>query len=613
MDWMRRMMRANFFVVAVAVTVLAAGVMAIGLAGVAAADGAGRERNGPAAKSLEARRAELDKLVAEEWEYELRESPETATIIGDYRYNDKWSDASLAHVQVRKQDAQKWIARLGAIDTAGFPEQEKLTHELLLRTLKERVEGIDMKTYEMPVDQFNGVQLQFPQFSSIVPLDSTKHYEDYLTRLRAIPTVMDQVIEILRRGEKDKMMPPRFLLEKAAEQCKSIGEPAGEASVFALPVKNFPAGVPEADRKRLHDDIIAAVDGNVRPAYEKLRNFLVTDYAPKGRTEPGVSALPNGAALYRLDIRLLTTTNMEPEAIHQLGLREVARIEADQLAIAKKMGFSDLPSFRVALSKNPKLMATSREQILDKFREYIAQMQLELPKLFGMLPKTQVEIRPVQEYREKEASTEYLQGTPDGSRPGIIYVNTGDFAHRTLTDIEATAYHEGVPGHHMQISIAQTLPGLPPFRQQAGYNAYAEGWALYSERLGKEVGFYKDPYSDYGRLSEEMLRAVRLVVDTGVHSKKWTRQQVVDYFHAHTSEDEPEVQEETDRYIAWPAQALGYKLGQLDILRLREKAKAELGAKFDIRKFHDEILDGGALPLDVMDRRVDAWITAQKK
>jgi uncharacterized protein (DUF885 family) len=240
-------------------------------------------------------------------------------------------------------------------------------------------------------------------------------------------------------------------------------------------------------------------------------------------------------------------------------------------------------------------------------------MEPQLPKLFGLLPKTRVEVRPVEEFQEKEsASAFYLQGTPDGSRPGAVYVNTGDFAHRTLMSIESTAYHEGVPGHHLQISIAQTLPGLPPFRQQAGYTGYIEGWALYSEHLGKEVGFYQDPYSDYGHLSDELLRAIRLVLDTGVHFKHWTRQQMIDFFHAHSSEDEPSVQAETDRYIAIPAQALAYKLGQLEILKLRDRAQSELGSKYDMRAFHDEILNGGALPLDVLDTRANAWIAAQK-
>jgi uncharacterized protein (DUF885 family) len=565
------------------------------------------------AQSLDARRQQLNKLIAEQWEYELRESPELATVIGDYRYNDRWSDISLAHVAQTKQDLQKWLARFEAIDTTGFPEQEKLNQSLMVRSLKERLEAIDLKTYEMPVDQFYGVHLELAQFVSYIPTDSTKHYEDYLARLDQVPHLVEDLIEVLKQGEKDRLMPPRFLLEKTVTQCKSIAEPAGEASAFGHPVAHFPDAVPEADRKRLHDAIIATVDNEVRPAYSKFANFLAAEYAPKGRTDPGLWALPDGDVRYRFRIRQQTTTGMDPEAIHELGLREVARIEGEQLVIAKKLGFADLASFRASVKTDPKMFATSRQQLLDKYRQYIAQMEPELPKLFGLLPKTRVEIRPVEEFREKEAaSASYQQGTPDGSRPGAVYVNTGDFQHRALLTIESTAYHEGVPGHHMQIAIAQTLPGLPPFRQQAGYTGYVEGWALYSERLGKDVGFYQDPYSDYGRLSDEMLRAIRLVLDTGVHYKHWTRQQMIDFFHAHSSEDEPSVQAETDRYIAIPAQALAYKLGQLEMSKLRDRAQAELGNKYDIRAFHDEILNGGALPLDVLDARVTAWIAAQK-
>jgi uncharacterized protein (DUF885 family) len=564
-------------------------------------------------QSLNTRRTQFKQLLADEWEYELRESPEQATSIGDYRYNDRWSDASLAHVQQQKKDMEQWLSRFDAVDVSGFPEQEKLSQELMLRNLKQQIEGIDLKTFEMPIDQFNGVHLQAAQFIAVIPFDSTKHYEDYLARLHKLPLVFDQIIEVLQQGEKDKLMPPRFLLEKTVGQCKSIAEPAGEANVFAHPVTEFPAAVPEADRKRLRDDIISAVDKEVRPAYMKLADFLAKDYAPKGRTEPGVWSLPGGKALYRYDIRQLTTTNMDPEAIHQLGLEQVTQIEGEQLAIAKKLGFADLKSFRASLKDNPKLFASSPEQILNKYRDYIDQMRPELPKLFGLLPKTPLEVRAMQEFRAKEAAAaDYFKGTPDGSRPGIVYVNTSDYAHRSLLSAESTSYHEGIPGHHMQLSISQTLPELPPFRQQAFFSAYEEGWALYSERLGKDIGFYQDPYSDYGRLSDDMLRAIRLVLDTGVHYKHWTRQQMVDFFHQHSSEDEPDIQAETDRYIAWPAQALGYKLGQLEILKLRELAKAQLGGKYDIRAFHDEILNGGALPLDVLDKRVTAWIDVQK-
>lgn len=564
-------------------------------------------------KSVDERRKELSKLLAEEWEYELRESPELATIIGDYRYNDRWSDISLAHVRQQKEDIEKWLARFSAIDTSGFPEQEKLNQSLMIRNQKEALEGIVLKSYEMPVDQFNGAHLQLAQFVAVVPFDSGRHYEDYLARLHGVPRLLDDVIEILRQGEKDKLMPPRFLLEKTVSQCKGIAGPQGEANAFGQPAGKIPESVPAAERKRLHDAIVAAVNNEVRPAYEKLANFIATDYAPKGRTEPGMWALPSGDARYRFAVRHFTTTDMEPGSIHELGLKEVARIEARQLAIAKKLGFADLKALRASLKTNPKLIPTSREQILEVYKGYIAQMEPQLPKLFGLLPKTRLEVRPTQEYREQAAAAaDYSQGTPDGSRPGVVYVNTGDYQHRLLVTAESTAYHEGVPGHHMQIAIAQTLPDLPPFRQQAGYTAYTEGWALYAERLGEDVGFYQDPYSNYGHLGDEMLRAVRLVVDTGVHYKHWTRQQMVDFFHEHSSEDEPSVQAETDRYIAMPAQALAYKLGQLEILKLREMAKSELGSKYDIRKFHDEILNGGALPLDVLETRVKGWIAAQK-
>jgi uncharacterized protein (DUF885 family) len=564
--------------------------------------------------NLEARRKQMNQLLDDEWEYEMREAPEFATVVGDYRYNDRWSDASLEHVVVQRDALQKWLAKFEAVDTTAFPEQEKLSQQLMVRNLKERIEAIDLKVYLMPIDQFNGIHIQLATFVNFMPFTSTKQYEDYLSRLQKIPALFDQVIGLLQEGEKDKLMPPAYLLDKTVTQCDAIAAAAGEDNAYGQPVVHFPDAVPAADQKRLHDQIIATVDNDVRPAYRKLQKFLATEYAPKGRKDEGVWALPNGEALYRFYIRQQTTTTMDPEAVHQLGLKEVARVQAEQLAIAKKLGFADLKSFQASLKANPKLVPTSRDQILDIYRKYIAQMEPVLPKYFGLLPKTKLEVKAVEEYREKDAAAaQYYPGTPDGSRKGAVMVNTGDYQHRTTPEMESTAYHEGVPGHHMQISIAQTLPEVPKFRQEGGFNAYDEGWALYAERLAKEMGFYQDPYSDYGRLSGEMLRAVRLVLDTGVHYKHWTRQQMVDYFHNYTSEDEPDVQAETDRYIAFPAQALGYKLGQLDILRLRQKAQDELGAKYDVRAFHDEILNAGALPLNIMDQRVEAWIAQQQK
>ena len=563
--------------------------------------------------TLEARRKALDSLLAEHWQDGLKQSPEFATILGDDRYNDRWTDNSLAGIAQHRKALETWLARFEAIDSTDFPEVERLNRELMIGQLRDTLEGMQLKLNLMPLDQSNGAHLQYPQFAGVVPTDSVRHFDDWLARLNAMPAQIDQLIEVSSAGMKAGLMPPKYLLEKVALQCKAIAEPAGLDSAFAAPLQNMPDSIPAAERARLRAAIVVAIDGKVRPAYRKLAGFVAKRYAPKGRRQPGIWSLPDGDALYRYSIRSQTTTDMAPQAIHDLGLAEVARIEAEQAAIAKRFGYDDLPSFREALKLDRDTFASSREQILELYRQYNAQMEPMLPKLFGLLPKTAVQVSAVEEYREKEApGASYLQGTPDGKRPGQIYVNTGDFAHRSLLTIESTAYHEGSPGHHMQVSIAQTLPELPPFRQQGGYNAYVEGWALYAERLGKEVGFYTEPLSDYGRLSDELLRANRLVLDTGVHYKHWTRQQMVDWFHAHSSDDEPDLQSETDRYIAWPGQALGYKLGQLRILQLREEAKASLGDRFDIRHFHDIVLSGGALPLDALSERVHNWLKTSR-
>ena len=567
----------------------------------------------PASTDVASTSQMLNALLAEQWQHQLQNSPEFATMLGDLRYNDRWSDMSLAHMAAENRATENFLARFLAIPTGGLSDADRLNLQLMVRQLKDQLRGYQLKLYEMPLDQMSGIHLQLAGFVSSIPFDNTKEYEDYLARLKAVPKGFDQVTAVARQGMRDGLMPPKYLLEKVVTQIDSIARPAGMDSVFAEPLKHFPKSVSPADQQRLHDEILAAIDHDVRPAYRRLGQFVAKDYAPHGRSQPGVWSLPNGDAIYRYDVEQMTTTRDTPAQIHALGLAEVKRIEGEMTAIARAQGFKDLASFRASLSTNPKTHATSREDILDRYRKYLAQMQPELPKLFGLLPKTDVVVKPVEAFREQEAAAaEYHPGTPDGSRPGQIFVNTGDFAHRSVLTIESTAYHEGIPGHHMQISIAQTLPQLPPFRQQAGYTAYIEGWALYAEQLGKDIGFYKNPLSDYGRLSDELLRADRLVLDTGVHYKHWTRQQMVDFFHAHSSEDEPDVQAETDRYISWPGQALAYKMGELKILELRARAKRELGDRFDLRAFHDEILDGGALPLDVLETRVNAWIAAQK-
>lgn len=562
---------------------------------------------------IDARRQKLKDLIAEEWEYEMRESPLSATEYGDYRYNDKLDDFSAAEQLRFGATLKRFLARLRAIDTTGFPEQEQLNKTLLARKMENDISNIELKNYEMPLDQFNGTHLGLAEMVSYSPFDSAKHYEDYLARLHQIPRVVDQLIEVSQLGEKDRLMQPKFLLEEVAKQCDSIAAPEGDASAFAGPVKKFPAEIPPEDQKRLRDAILKAIDTEVRPAYLKLGKFVRGDYAPKGRTEPGVWALPDGDARYRAAVRKRTTTDMTPEQIYELGMEQVKETEAQMNAIAKQQGFADWKSCGAAILHDPKMMAASREQVLDTYRGYIAQMQPKLPEYFGLLPKARLEVVPVEAFREKEAAgAEYREGTPDGSRPGRVYVNTGDYEHRNLPEMEATAYHEGIPGHHMQLSIQQELPGLPPFRQHAFYGAFIEGWALYSERLGKEMGFYQNPANDFARLGSELFRATRLVEDTGVHYKHWTREQMVQFFQKHSLETGDDLQAEVDRYIAWPGQALSYKIGQLKFLELRQRAKDRLGEKFDIRAFHDEMLSGGAMPLDVLDARTNAWIASLK-
>ncbi|CTP84145.1 hypothetical protein A6R71_10155 [Xanthomonas translucens pv. arrhenatheri] len=550
-------------------------------------------------------------LLDAQWQYQLEHHPEFASIIGDTRYNDRWSDYSPAALQAERQATADFLKRFEAIDGKALSAQDQLSLQMMLRQLRDRLEAIALKNDEMPLEPVGGIQLTLPGYAQAFPFASVKDYEDYIKRLQAIPALLDQVVALSRAGAKDGLVQPKYLLERIPAQVRAIAAPAGADSPFALPLKSFPDAVPAAERTRLRESMLAAIDQQVRPAYARLADFVADEYAPQGRAQEGLWSLPDGERRYRYAIHTQTTTDKSPEQIHQIGLAEVARIEGEMSAIASQLGYADLAALRKAVAHDRKFFASSREQILQRYRDDIAQMQPQLPKLFGHLPKTPLEVRAMAEFRSTAPGAEYWQSDAQGSKPALVMVNTSDYAQRTLVNIEATAYHEGVPGHHLQISLAQSLP-LPPFRQQSSYNAYVEGWALYAERLGKDVGFYKDPYSDYGRLAGELLRANRLVLDTGVHYKRWSRQQMIDFFHAHPSDDEPSIQAETDRYIVWPGQALGYKLGELDILALREQAKRELGARFDIRAFHDQILGGGALPLDLLDARIDAWIAQAK-
>ena len=558
------------------------------------------------------RARQLHSLFDEEWEYELRTSPEFATALGDNRYNDRLSEHSADFYQSDVGKKREFLARLEAIDPAGLSEQDSLSRTLMLRRLRQEIEGAQFKPWEMPVNQMGGPHLNLPELVTLTAFNTVTDYDNYIARLRQMPRVFDQVSVNMRQGIKDHLMPPKYLLEKVAAESEDLASKTGEASPFAKPVKEFPAAIPAEEQKRRRESILAVIKEQIIPAYRRFAVFVRNEYAPKGRDQPGIWALPDGSARYRFAVRRMTTTERAPDQIHELGLKQIAEIEVQMLAVAHKLGFQDLASLNDHIKQDRSLYAKSGQQLLELYTNYANGMRADLPKLFGRLPKNKLIVIPMDEARSRNAvPADYTQGAADGSRPGRINVNEWDPEHRLLLNVEAIAYHEGIPGHHLQISLAQEMPDLPSFRRHSEYTAFVEGWALYSERLGKELGHYQDPYSDYGRLENEMWRAIRLVIDTGVHQKHWSRDQMVDYFHRYTAMDEPNVQSEVDRYIAWPAQALAYKLGQLEIIKLREEAEQKLGKKFDVRSFHDEVLGSGALPLDVLDSKVRAWIAQQ--
>jgi uncharacterized protein (DUF885 family) len=563
--------------------------------------------------SIDANRKALNTLFDEYWQDRLKHDPEFASTLGDKRYNDQIDDYSVKAVNDKLAREENYLMQLAAIDTTGLTDEERTSRDLLLRRFAEDEEAAGFKEWEMPLTQMDGLPTTYARLVPQLSFTTVKDYDDWIARLHTIPKAFEQVTTNMSIGMDDGRVPPRYLLEMALEQVKTLATQKPEDSPLALPLKSFPPAVKPAEQARIKAEMLAAIGKEVMPAYLRFARFLEVSYVPAGRAQPGISALPDGLKYYKFLIRRTTTTDLTAEQIHQIGLDEVKRDEAQMLAIAQQLGFADLKSFRASLKTNPKLHPASPEALLAAYRGYLGPMQARLPQLFGRLPKAPFEVVAVPSYMEKTSAPAYYEpGAPDGSRPGRLFIDTYNSTDRNLYAVEAIAYHEGLPGHHLQISIAQELDGLPAFRKYQWYTAYSEGWGLYSERLGKDVGFYQDPYSDYGRLEADEWRAIRLVVDTGVHSQHWTRQQMVDYFHEHSAIDETSIQAEVDRYIAWPGQALAYKIGQLKLLELRERAKSALGDKFDLRAFHDQVLDSGALPLDVLSDRIDAWIAAQK-
>jgi uncharacterized protein (DUF885 family) len=558
--------------------------------------------------------AQLGSFFAAEWEYQLEHSPEFATYVGDTRFNDRMGDYS-AEAEARKAEhAKHELELLKALPSAGLEEQQTISREIMQRQLESSIESYKLKEWEMPVSQMNGVHLDIASMYMQIPLRTAQDYRNYIARLKQVPRVFDQVTAVMRLGMRDRMMQPRYLLEKVAVETQQIAATTAEKSPFAQPLEHFPAEIGEGDRQTIKNDLLAVIAKDVLPAYSRFAVFVRDTYAPAGRTDPGIWALPDGEALYRNAIREHVQTTMDANAIFDEGMREVHAIEAQMLALAKTQGYSELAGFHTHILADPKLHATSAEQLMSLYQHYEDQSRAKITEVVPVAPALPLEVVPMDGFRAPNAvPADYSPGSSASGRPGRVNVNLYNPPSRLLLNVEAIAYHEGMPGHHLQFSYAGDLNGLPAFRRYVSYDAYSEGWALYAELLGKELGFYQDPYSEYGRLENEMWRAIRLVVDTGVHSKHWTRQQMVDFFKQRTAMDDQNIQTEVDRYISWPGQALSYRLGQQKILELRERARKQLGSRFDVRQFHARVLSLGPVPLDVLDASVTRWIDAEAK
>ena len=559
----------------------------------------------------------LNELVEEYFERQLELSPMNATAIGDTRYDDRLDESTSPGFREKLLGIERaFLDRAHRIDVARLSPASRITYEIFATEREQALAGQKFHEEYMPLNQMTGLPMDLAVYGSgsgPQPFRTAGDYQRFLERVRQFPRWADGAIAQMRTGMSVGITLPRPAVAKVVPQLRGIATPTPEASIFWGPIAAMPAGISAADRQRITQAYAAALGNEVLPAYARLADFLERDYLPVARTTVGWSDLPDGAAWYRWRIRGATTMDMPPEQIHELGLREVARIRAEMLRVKEQVGFTgDLDAFFKHLENDPQFYFTSEQQLLDAYRDVKRRIDALLPKLFSDFPKADYEIRPVEPFRAAAAAgASYQSPSADGARPGIFYINTSNLRAQPRFGLETLSLHEAAPGHHFQIAIQQELTDLPRFRRFNNYVSYAEGWALYAESLGKELGVFTDPYQWYGRLSDEMLRAMRLVVDTGLHSKGWTREQAIQYMLDNSSMAESDVTAEVERYMVWPGQALGYKLGQLRITELRARAEAALGPKFDVREFHSQVLRDGAVPMDVLTAKIDRWIASQ--
>lgn len=559
----------------------------------------------------------LSGLFEEFFERELELNPIMATDIGDYRYNDRFANSlGPEYLAASLAVDEEYLMRLLAIDREQLSRQDQLSYDMFKLDREISIEGHQFPDHLQPLNQFSSTLNFFVQLgsgTSLHPFATVKDYDDWLSRIDDFVVYIDQLVENMQQGMRDGVVRPRILIEKALPQVQSQIVDKAEESGFYAPISNIPEDFSDADRARLTAAFVDAIENKIVPAYERVSNFVADEYLGAARETVGHYALPKGPEWYAYNVKAITTTNLTPDEIHQIGLHEVERIHGEMRTVMEAVGFEgDLNDFFEYVYADPQFFFDEPEQLIQAYRDMSVQIEGLVAPLFELFPKTPFEVRRVEPFREQSASKgAYQSGSPDGSRPGIFYANAYDVGIRPKWDMKSLFLHEAIPGHHYQISLAQENEDLPRFRRFGGYTAYVEGWGLYSEYLGRELGVYDDPMDLFGSLNAELWRSIRLVTDTGLHAKGWTRQQVLDYMFANSAVSETRAVAEAERFMAIPGQALAYKVGQLKILEIRHKAEAALGDKFDVAEFHTQVLQDGAIPLSTLEEKIDRWVKSQ--
>jgi uncharacterized protein (DUF885 family) len=556
---------------------------------------------------------QLYALFDAEWENNLRENPTFASYLGDKRYNDRWEDRSLAAIERRHRRNTEVLEKLKKIDRSQLSVSDRLNYDLFQKDYEESVERFQFKQFLLPVSQQGGIQTQ-DELAQFLQFRTVKDFEDWIARMNAFPVLMEQTLELMREGKRQNLMLPRVVMQRVPAQIDKQITATAEANPFYAPFKNFPKDISEAEQTRLKNLAKEAISGKIIPAYKSLKSYFEKEYLPASYKDAGVWQRSDGARFYEFLARSYTTTSMTPKEIHEKGLSEVARIRAEMEKIKTQVGFKgSLQEFFTHLRTDEKFFYKTPEELLKAYRAISKRIDPEVVKVFRTLPRMPYGVVPIPDNIAPDTTTAYYNSpAADGSRPGLYYVNLYKPETRPKWEMMALSIHEAVPGHHLQLALQQELGEVPNFRKFGGYTAFIEGWGLYSEFLGEELGLYADPYDKFGQLTYEMWRAVRLVVDTGIHYFKWDRQRAIDYFKANAAKTDQDIVNEIDRYISTPGQALAYKIGELKIKELRQKSKTQLGEKFDVKDFHDAVLLSGAVPLDILEKNVDEYIAKKK-